>query len=49
VIDARRKTGYPAELLCDATTAQRVNQRWREYFSAEVRMGDSDRWGLDLV
>jgi UbiD family decarboxylase len=49
VIDARRKTGYPAELLCDANTAQRVNQRWREYFSADVRMGDSDRGGLDPV
>ena len=49
VIDARRKPGYPAELLCDEATAERVTQRWREYFPSDVSMGDSDRGSLDGV
>jgi UbiD family decarboxylase len=32
VIDARMKPRYPAEVACDPATANKVNQRWREYF-----------------
>ena len=49
VIDARRKHGYPAELLCDPDTAKRVTRRWIDYFSTEVPMGDSARSSLDSV
>lgn len=42
VIDARMKPPYPAELLCDETTAAKVSRRWKEYFpSGKVEMGDS--------
>ena len=49
VIDARRKHGYPAELLCDPDTAKRVTRRWIDYFSTEVPMGDSAQSSLDGV
>jgi 3-polyprenyl-4-hydroxybenzoate decarboxylase len=32
VIDARMKPRYPAEVACDPATANKVDQRWREYF-----------------
>ena len=42
VIDARRKPGLPAELVCDDDTAALVTRRWSEYFPAGgVEMGDS--------
>ncbi|MGE3164301.1 MAG: UbiD family decarboxylase [Planctomycetota bacterium] len=42
-IDARTKPSYPRELFCDPETAQRVTDRWREYFpNGGVEMGDSD-------
>jgi len=47
VIDARMKPGYPKELQCDPETAARVARRWREYFPADVEMGDSERAHLD--
>lgn len=47
-IDARMKSGYPDELLCDPDTARVVDNRWREYFpGATVEMGDSDAGHLD--
>jgi UbiD family decarboxylase len=46
-IDARRKPGYPAELLCDPDTARTVDRRWLEYFPGGLEMGDSDRGHLD--
>lgn len=47
-IDARMKPGYPEELFCDESTAQRVEKRWTEYFpDGNVEMGDSDRGHLD--
>ena len=48
VIDARRKPGFPEELLCDLDTAATVSRRWSEYFPAGgIEMGDSDRAHLD--
>ena len=47
VIDARKKPWYPAELFCDARTAETVDRRWNEYFPAGLPMGDSDRAHLD--
>ncbi len=48
VIDARLKPTYPRELACDDRTADRVSQRWHEYFPAgNVEMGDSYRAHLD--
>jgi UbiD family decarboxylase len=48
LIDARLKPGFPAELFCDERTAQKVTQRWKDYFPArQVEMGDSDVAGLD--
>lgn len=42
-IDARMKPWYPKELFCDPVTAQRVSQRWSEYFPCgKVTMGSSD-------
>ena len=47
VIDARMKPSYPQELACRADIAQRVTERWREYFPAGgVEMGDSERASL---
>ena len=46
-IDARLRPGFPAELFCDERTARTVDQRWREYFSSGVEMGDSSRGHLD--
>ena len=42
VLDARMKPHYPAELFCDPATADLVTRRWKEYFPAGLRMGDSD-------
>jgi 3-polyprenyl-4-hydroxybenzoate decarboxylase len=47
VIDARFKPGFPEELFCDDATAEKVSRRWREYFAADVEMGDSARGHLD--
>ena len=47
VIDARMKPWYPEELFCDPDTAQKVDQRWLEYFPEGQQMGDSDRGHLD--
>ncbi|NOT28986.1 MAG: UbiD family decarboxylase, partial [Planctomycetes bacterium] len=48
LIDARKKPGYPEELLCDPDTARTVERRWQEYFPAGgVEMGPSDRAHLD--
>ena len=47
VIDARLKPGFPAELFCRPDIARRVTERWREYFDADVPMGDSDAGHLD--
>ncbi len=48
VIDARVKPWHPAEVSCRDDVAQRVTDRWREYFpSAKVEMGDSERGHLD--
>jgi 4-hydroxybenzoate decarboxylase subunit C len=47
-IDARLKPGFPKELTCREDVAERVTQRWSEYFpSAGVAMGDSERGHLD--
>jgi 3-polyprenyl-4-hydroxybenzoate decarboxylase len=47
LIDARRKPGYPEELLCDQETSRLVTRRWREYFpAAKVEMGPSERGHL---
>jgi len=47
LIDARLKPGFPAELFCDEDVALTVDRRWREYFPAEVEMGDSAAGHLD--
>ena len=47
VIDARLKPGFPGELSCRPDIAQRVTERWREYFDADVAMGDSEAGHLD--
>ncbi len=48
VIDARLKTGFPAELFCDPATAALVDRRWSEYFPGRrVEMGDSAAAHLD--
>jgi len=47
VIDARMKPSYPQELTCRPDVAQRVTERWREYFpGGGVEMGDSERASL---
>ena len=47
VIDARMKPSYPKELTCRPDVAQRVTERWREYFpGGGVEMGDSERASL---
>ena len=47
VIDARMKPSYPKELTCRPDIAQRVTERWREYFpGGGVEMGDSERASL---
>ena len=47
VIDARMKPSYPQELTCRPDVAQRVTERWREYFPGSgVEMGDSERASL---
>jgi len=48
VIDARMKPWYPKEVTCRPDIAERVTQRWKEYFpSTNVEMGDSERGHLD--
>jgi len=48
LIDARRKAGFPEELLCSPEIADRVTRRWQEYFpQGSIEMGDSDRGHLD--
>lgn len=37
VIDARTKPGFPAELIVRDDIAQRVVQRWKEYFPNELK------------
>ena len=47
VIDARMKPSYPKELTCRPDIAQRVTDRWREYFpGGGVEMGDSEKASL---
>jgi UbiD family decarboxylase len=46
LIDARKKSGFPEELLCDETTAAKVTQRWNEYFPEGTEMGDSNKANL---
>ena len=47
VIDARMKPSYPKELTCRPDVAQRVTDRWREYFpGGGVEMGDAERASL---
>ena len=46
-IDARMKPSYPRELSCRPDVAQRVTERWREYFpGGGVEMGDSEKASL---
>ncbi|HJO38070.1 MAG: UbiD family decarboxylase [Vicinamibacterales bacterium] len=48
VIDARLKSGFPAELTCREDVAAKVDARWKEYFPAGgVEMGDAERSHLD--
>jgi len=48
VIDARMKPWYPTEVSCREDVAQRVTDRWREYFpDGRVEMGDAERAHLD--
>jgi UbiD family decarboxylase len=48
VIDARMKPWYPKEVTCREDIAQRVTNRWAEYFpGGRVEMGDSERAHLD--
>ncbi len=49
LIDARLKPGFPGELRADSATAALVTRRWREYFTQNVEMGDSDAAHLDAV
>lgn len=41
LFDARLKPGFPAELRASEEIANRVTQRWREYFPAGMEMGDT--------
>lgn len=41
IIDARMKPSYPAELLPDEATHERVKRRWNEYFPSGCAQGDS--------
>ena len=48
VIDARLKPSYPKELTCRPDIAERVTERWTEYFpDGGVEMGDSEKASLD--
>ena len=47
VIDARIKPNYPKELSCSSEISERVSNRWKEYFSARVEMGDAEKGHLD--
>ena len=42
VIDARVKPWYPKEVFCDPAIAQKVTDRWHEYFPDGMEMGSSD-------
>ena len=48
VIDARLSRSFPDELSCRDDVAEKVSNRWREYFPAGgVEMGDAERGHLD--
>jgi len=48
VIDARMKPWYPKEVTCRADIANRVTERWKEYFpGGGIEMGDSEKGHLD--
>ena len=47
LIDARLKPDFPRELHCDEATAQKVTNRWKEYFQDGLEMGDSSAAHLD--
>jgi UbiD family decarboxylase len=48
VIDARLRADFPDELSCRPDIAERVSDRWSEYFpDGGVEMGDSERAHLD--
>jgi UbiD family decarboxylase len=42
VIDARMKPWYPEAVSCDPAVAQRVTQRWKDYFPGGMEMGESE-------
>ena len=47
VLDARLQPSYPKELACRPDIAERVTDRWKEYFpDGGVEMGDSERASL---
>lgn len=41
LIDARMKPSYPPEVQTDTATAKLVTDRWKQYFPADIAMGDS--------
>lgn len=45
VFDCRMKPGYPAELVTDEATSQKVTRRWREYFPKGGVEGTEDPLG----
>jgi UbiD family decarboxylase len=48
VIDSRMKPWYPKEVSCRHDIAQRVSDRWAEFFpGGNVEMGDAERGHLD--
>ena len=47
LIDARRRSGFPAELSCSEEVAALVSRRWGEYFESPVEMGDAERAHLE--
>ncbi len=47
VIDARTKPWYPDEVFAAPDIAERVSQRWKEYFPGGMEMGSSDLANLD--
>ena len=47
VIDARIKPTYPQEVTCRSDIAQKVTNRWLEYFpERDVEMGDAESASL---
>ncbi len=45
VLDCRLKPGYPAELVADEQTSEKVTRRWKEYFPQGNVQGVEDRLG----